>query len=251
MSLSDKYGGNDDIEKKYRKPEPPKPKLDPEVTPVVRKGYEDGYIPTDLCKDIREANFLKPEYIKLIEDAEKYLDKRKLMSSWDAAYNSKRRQIDDHVIQVYSRRLSPLLLPLNVTTEVYECGDWFETILSSDAVSKMYWKYYPLESKYQKNAIININAGTYCTFYEDGPSDIDRTQIVFFNDGNIFSLGSKGLHNIPIDYLAKVLDECIDVLNKTEEGIRPRVNMHIKFEKEDGVKDLTKNRKYFLKRWIY
>lgn len=251
MSLSDKYGGNIDLEAKYGFPEPKKI-TDPSKTPLLQPGYYEKFGASECARDIRIEKQLYQDYINLLVDAKEYINNNRYKTAWDAFNNHK---LEDLKYQVLSQdKKYALLMSLNLTYSVYDSflGEYFPELLTdTEEANKRYWKYYPLDYERQRYVIINVKTGTFEKYFDELYTDIDETSIYIFQDGTIYCLGSKYLHNVPLDYLSKVLDESIKKINTGNyTSCIPTINASIKYKYDYSQDDIKKQRKYILSRNI-
>jgi len=243
MSLRDKYGGNVDMNAKYGRPKPEK-HYDPTTTADIRPGFDTRYIPTNLQKDIRKQVDLNKEYIDFLVDAKNYI--RNYKSAYEVFIN--RRRIDFRIQALSQDHHNVLLVPLQLTEESYECGDWYEVLKDPQFSQDEFKKYYALSSGKQKYAIFRIKSGTFSTYFDELYTDIDTTNIYFFSDGAIYCTGSEYLQNIGIDLLSNLFDEGIGKLNNgTDYENTPYMEARIFYENDFSIKNIKERRKYILK----
>ena len=248
MSLSDKYGGNNNIDDKYSYPKPKiKKVIDFNRCPYINPGYELNY--QKLPSDIRVEKKLKINYMNLLLDARKYINLKLCKTAKEAFYND--RMCDFHM-QVYSLdHLNILLAPLYLTNSVSMYGCDLDELVDRFEAERIFKKYDALNNDKQAYVKFEINTGTFTKYFDELYTDIDTTNIYYFNDGHIYCCGEEFLYNVPIDYLSKVLDESITELNKGKTPYYiPTMRANIIYKYSLNVEPIQKNRQYIIKRHI-
>lgn len=214
MGLSDKYGGNIDLDAKYGRHE-----SDYELShnAYIEPGFNDNAY-KNLSQDIHHSSILNSQYIELFDDAYTYIDKKKFKSV-QGAFD---RQIPESgCIQVYAKDLRSIVLATLYITKY--CGthyyDPIYNLISKDEFKKELNKFKALSLEHQRYVNIRLFTGTFKlsedyheSYYESHDSNF--SDIYFFSDGAIYiPTGNSDIAKVPIDYLSKVLEESINKIN--------------------------------------
>ena len=248
MSLSDKYGGNIDLNQKYGNPNDNSEEKRSK-TAAIRPEYSDG---KNIAygynrKEIELDNSLDQEHINLLMDAYDYIDTSRFKSVIDA-YEA--GIFETGYLQVWSMNMKNLVL-VPLSSFVYSedtYGRPTDHLKPRNVFNKDLYQYYLTDLIHEREVIINVSLGTFerSTDYANG-IDAKTAKIVFFIDGSIYVDGLTFIINdIPVDYLSRVLDECINGINSgrcTKYLQEASANIVLEYERQ-----CSNNPKQYIKR---
>lgn len=231
MGLSDLYGGNIDLNKKYGNPHANE-KLS--TTAAIRPGYKVRGSYSLLPKEIEVCNALDQDHYDLLRDAYDYMDKSRFRSITEANDNE---IATNGYAQVLAQDNDTVLLA-PISSEIIDDDGYVTTYspMSKEAFLREICAFYTLSENYQKYAIINFKSGTFIhDEYYVGDLDAATTKIVFFNDDSIYIQGASfGYNNIPVDYCSKVLEDAIETLNwGNYDTFIPEITARVYLERKD------------------